>query len=293
MAAQEPAVPVRPGPPPLSPERPENAPTSSPRWPGWTAPVALVAALGATLFGGAVIGGISAAAGADIAKPPPAVVIVGTAFQDLAFVFSALLFARIVAPPRPWQFGLVRLGIGRWIGWALATWIFFLVVLAAWSSALGLHQRDDLPAQLGIDRSAVALVAVTVLVTVVAPICEELFFRGYFFTALRSWAGPWLAAVITGAVFGAIHGFSAPVGFLVPLGAFGFGLCLLYWRTGSLYPCMSAHALNNSFALGVTQHWLWWEVVTVMVAANAVIAVIVLSVGRGKGAAPRPAPALS
>ena len=74
------------------------------------------------------------------------------------------------------------------------------------------------------------------LITVFAPLGEELFFRGFFFGSLRNWRGPWLAAVLTGLVFGAIHAGSSPVGYLVPLAIFGIGLCLLYEWTGSLYP---------------------------------------------------------
>jgi membrane protease YdiL (CAAX protease family) len=105
---------------------------------------------------------------------------------------------------------------------------------------------------------------------VLAPVAEELFFRGYFFTALRNWKGVWPAAILTGVVFGAIHAGSAPVGYLVPLAVFGFALCLLYWRTGSLYPCIVLHALNNSLAFGVSQGW-GWEIPLVMLGANAVI----------------------
>ena len=31
------------------------------------------------------------------------------------------------------------------------------------------------------------------------------------------------------------------------------GLCLLYWRTQSIIPCMALHALNNSITFGVTK----------------------------------------
>ena len=54
-------------------------------------------------------------------------------------------------------------------------------------------------------------------------------------------------------MFGAIHAGSSDPAFLVPLGLLGMGLCLLYVRTGSLYPCVAAHALNNSIAFGVSQ----------------------------------------
>ena len=65
------------------------------------------------------------------------------------------------------------------------------------------------------------------------------------FTSLRNWKGTWPAAVITGLIFGGVHAGSAPALDLAPLAALGFGLCLLYRYSGSLYPCFGAHALNN------------------------------------------------
>jgi uncharacterized protein len=127
-------------------------------------------------------------------------------------------------------------------------------------------------------------VSVAVLVCVLAPIAEEFFFRGYFFSALRSWKGLWPAAVITGLVFGAIHIGSAPVPYLVPLAVFGFVLCLLYWRTGSLYPCIVLHALNNCLAFGVSQHWDW-QIPVVMAGALTMISAVILPLG---GLRPRP-----
>ena len=43
----------------------------------------------------------------------------------------------------------------------------------------------------------------------------------------------------------------------MPLAALGFGLCLLYRYTGSLYPCMVAHSLNNSIAFASLEGWGW------------------------------------
>jgi membrane protease YdiL (CAAX protease family) len=37
----------------------------------------------------------------------------------------------------------------------------------------------------------------------------------------------------------------------------GFGLCLLYRVTGSLYPCIAAHCVNNSLAFGSLENWSW------------------------------------
>jgi membrane protease YdiL (CAAX protease family) len=287
-----PLAPAAPGPPPDPPELPEGVERRPPRWPAWTAPLALFAALALTLFGGVVIALASAATGSELSKLPPAARIASVLFQDVALIASAVAFAALAARPRAWHFGLRRAPWRRFAGGLVAVWVGFFAFSAAWVNALGIEQRDRLPKELGVDESTAALVAVTVLVTVVAPIAEEVFFRGYFFAALRSWTGAWPAAAITGVVFGAIHAGSAPVGYLVPLAVFGFGLCVLYWQTGSLYPCIVLHALNNALALGVTEEWRWWQVLAVMAGANLLIAAILLPLARSSRGAPRPAAAL-
>jgi len=86
----------------------------------------------------------------------------------------------------------------------------------------------------------------------------------------------WPAAVITGLVFGAIHALSAEPVFLVPLAFFGSMLCLLYVRTGSLYPGVAVHALNNCTAFGVSQHWNFGEIALAVACSYALIAAIFL-----------------
>ena len=87
--------------------------------------------------------------------------------------------------------------------------------------AAGIHEKDELPKELGVDTSHLALAATAVLVCVIAPVAEEFIFRGYIFPALRNWKGLWPAVVLDGLIFGAIHAGSAPVGYLFPLALFG------------------------------------------------------------------------
>ena len=124
-----------------------------------------------------------------------------------------------------------------------------------------------------------ALVAVALLVCVMAPIAEELFFRGFVFTAFRRSLGLPVAAVLTGAIFGAIHLGGTEIEFIVPLAVFGVLLCLLYVWTDSLLPCIVLHALNNALALGVAEDWGAWTPLA-MVAAAAVCLSISLPVAR-------------
>ena len=97
--------------------------------------------------------------------------------------------------------------------------------------------------------------------------------------------------------FGLIHTGSSPVGYLVPLAFFGIGLCLLYQWTGSLYPSIALHALNNSIALGVNLDWSW-QIPAMMVGSTIAALGCAWLLARALGdrsaaqpAAPQPQPA--
>jgi membrane protease YdiL (CAAX protease family) len=259
-------------PPPMSSIAPDAGP---PPWKPWTAPAALGAALLLAIFGGLVVAIVGAIFGASIDDPPPSVTIVATFVQDGAFIGSALAFAGRAGPVPPARFGLRPVAIRKALGWMALAFGVYLACSAAWIALLDLHQQDTLPDELGVDKSTAALVSVCVLVTVVAPIAEELFFRGFFFGALRNWHGPWLAALLTGLVFGGIHAFGTPAGYLLPLAVLGFMLCVVRWRTGSLLPCMALHAINNGLAFGVSQDWVAWQVLLLIAGATAVVVLAV------------------
>ena len=135
--------------------------------------------------------------------------------------------------------------------------------------------------------------AAGIFVCVIAPIAEEFFFRGFVFGALRRMnvviagrnIGVWIAAIITGILFGLAHTGSASPQYLVPLGFLGFVLCIVRWRTGSLYPCMALHSINNSLALGVNQlNWNAGEILGLIVVALAVVGAITLPLAPRKPA---------
>jgi hypothetical protein len=92
-----------------------------------------------------------------------------------------------------------------------------------------------------------AYILAFILAAVVAPLVEETFFRGMLYTSMRSRMGVWPAAVLSGAIFAAVHP-TLPAGFL-PITALGVALALLREKTGSMLPSMICHGINNAVAL--------------------------------------------
>lgn len=303
MSSWKPPSADRPGPPPPRPElpegvwRPEPPPAPAPpqprdafpRWPLWSPFAGMLGALIVAVVGVGVIALVVELAGIDTTgDTPPGVTIGGTYVQDLALIGSALVLAHVLdAPVTPGKFGLRVPPVRAAVGWMLLAWICFFAFSAAWAAVIGITESDDLPDELGVDGSTAALVAVAILVCVLAPIAEELFFRGFCFTALRRTLGMLPAAALTGIIFGAIHLGGTDIEFIVPLMVFGFFLCLLYVWTDSLIPCIVLHALNNALALGVSEDWGAATAFAMVAAAVAVVLLVLPFARRAEsGAAP-------
>jgi membrane protease YdiL (CAAX protease family) len=90
-----------------------------------------------------------------------------------------------------------------------------------------------------------AFAANLVLFAVVAPIVEELTFRGVG-QSLLSFVGRWPSFLLVGIAFGVAHGLVEALLVLVP---FGIALAWLRDRTKSVVPGMVVHALFNAIAL--------------------------------------------
>lgn len=255
------------------PERPEGVPE---RRPGadrpWAAIWAIPIALAALVAGGLTYAVAAAIRGSLVDAPvhqagefgvalhgtPPLLTLAGTLAQDLALVLGAVLVAAAALGGRVTgaHFGLRPARVWSSVGFVVACYVAFILISAGWVTALGIKDRQNLVVELGTQDSVLALVAAGFLSCIMAPICEELFFRGFLFGALRK-HGLLVATAVSGVAFGLAHVASSPIGFIVPLAALGILMALLYERTGSLYPPMGLHALNNSIAFGVGDGRLW------------------------------------
>ena len=238
-----------PPPPPTRPELPEGA---APRWPAWYAGVGFLVALIATLI---VVGIVAAATGATADEESATFTVIATFLQGLIFIGTALLFASFTRKPKAEHFGLRPTRFWPAVGWAAAGIGTFYVAVAIYSAIVQPDAEQTVAQDLGADQGTFGMIAAGFMVICVAPVAEEFFFRGFFYKALRSRYSVLVAAGLDGLLFGSIHyDFSGADALLIlpPLGALGFIFCLVYERTGSLYPVIALHALNNAIAYGVT-----------------------------------------
>ena len=185
--------------------------------------------------------------------PVPLWAPLATLIQDAALIGAALLFSSIYARGlTPASFGLRPTRLWPAVGWTLLAWAAFLALTAIYVNIVGQPDQQELTRDLKDESSTAALIGYAVLLAFVAPLCEEFFFRGFMFGVLRERIGVAGGALVTGLIFGGVHATGSPVETLGVLVVLGVLLCLLYWRTGSLLPCIALHALNNGISFVVT-----------------------------------------
>jgi membrane protease YdiL (CAAX protease family) len=90
------------------------------------------------------------------------------------------------------------------------------------------------------------LLAFTLIV--LAPLGEEIVFRGFFYRGLSSGLGPFAAIIITAATWSALHA-QYELFFMAQIFAFGIFLGWIRWRSQSLILAMILHAAINALAL--------------------------------------------
>jgi uncharacterized protein len=131
---------------------------------------------------------------------------------------------------------------------AYLVYIGFAIVIAA----LIQPEQEDLTRELGFHENAFGAVAAALLIVIAAPLSEEIFFRGFMFAGIRRSAPFWVAAACSAAVWGLFH-YTGPGswGVCLQLAIFGVILAWLYERTGSIWPTIAVHMLNNALAFAI------------------------------------------
>ena len=162
----------------------------------------------------------------------------------------ALGFAGGLSSPRSALRGLGLRGFaGSALGIAALTYLAYIVFAAVYATLVQ-PEQEDVTRDLGFDEGGVGPIIAGVLIIALAPLSEEMFFRGFMYGGLRRTLPVWAAAAVSGGVFGLLH-YTGPdsIGVVPQLAVLGVLLAWLYERTGSLWPPILLHTINNAIAL--------------------------------------------
>jgi hypothetical protein len=95
----------------------------------------------------------------------------------------------------------------------------------------------------GAEAAPYTAVAILLSAVIIAPFCEETFFRSFLFQGMRLRINVWLAVVLSAILFGIGHGDPGSLALLIVI---GLVLAMLRWRTRSIWPGIALHMLNNA-----------------------------------------------
>ncbi|UCC32595.1 MAG: CPBP family intramembrane metalloprotease, partial [Phycisphaerales bacterium] len=98
--------------------------------------------------------------------------------------------------------------------------------------------------------------SVVVLIALIPAVCEELLFRGFLLSGLRSSARKWTAIVVSAAVFGVFHFFLFKFAVTAALGVLLGYVC---WQSRSIVPAMTAHFLHNAIGAYSAVNPAWFQ----------------------------------
>ncbi len=99
---------------------------------------------------------------------------------------------------------------------------------------------------MGVTFQLLPAASVFVLIAVIPAFCEELLFRGFLLSSLRTSARKWTAIIAAAAIFGVFHFFLFKFAVTASLGVLLGYLC---WQSRSVVPAIIAHLLHNSIGV--------------------------------------------
>jgi membrane protease YdiL (CAAX protease family) len=143
--------------------------------------------------------------------------------------------------PRSHRRALIAVASCLWL-----TYIVFELATQTWQMQGGTGSEQLLPRELVLNPSLVAIIGTVLVWSILVPISEEIFFRGFLYAALRARYGVGIGMIVSAAAFALVH----PYGWRGLVVIFADGLLFAYGfeKTGSLLPGMTVHGLILFFS---------------------------------------------
>lgn len=211
------------------------------------------------IFAGLTLG--SAAGGGGETEIPleqkfkPEALIVSIFFQFLLMGMACAFVARRISQSewlglhwRQWWMSFAIAPVSVFCMWCLMGFL----AISGWNGWLekvfDIESLQESVKLLKEAKDPVVLALMAVAAVLVAPVAEEIVFRGYLYPAAKRFCGPVGGIIFSSLVFAAAHG---NVVALLPLFILAVLLCLIYEFTGSIWANISVHFLFNAATVAV------------------------------------------
>ena len=171
------------------------------------------------------------------------------AIFSLLLGICVFLFASLLRGRKPVSlFGLSRLSPHKILGWSVAAFLvaYTAMIGVAYAQQYFIGKEEDLQevvkTLMGSDNPALkAILAISAMI--VAPLVEEILFRGYLYAVIKRYSGCCFAGITTSLLFAVVHG-NLPG--IMPLFTLAIILTLAYELTGCLWVPIATHSLFNT-----------------------------------------------
>jgi uncharacterized protein len=182
--------------------------------------------------------------------------VLDTVLMDIIVFLFILYFVVVKYKQRITALGISLKNIMKNLWIALSGYIAFLPILAIIFSSVIFAAKalNYTPAPEPIyelvfkEQRPVLLTIISVMVVFFGPVIEEIFFRGFLYSALKKSLNMTKAMVISAFIFSLLH--TNVLGF-APIMALGVFLAYLREKTGSLIPSIVVHIIHNTALTGV------------------------------------------
>lgn len=149
------------------------------------------------------------------------------------------LFYEEVEERKPWSLAFVPFFV-----MGLTTIIYVLVLESFFPKLFdSFINAPNIMEDLNFSENPVAYILLFISIVLLAPVVEEIVFRGILFNLLNKKRGLLFSMIVSSVFFGILHAET-----MFPTAVIGFVLCFIYQKTGSLKLSMAGHMFNNLVA---------------------------------------------
>ncbi|MFC1655241.1 lysostaphin resistance A-like protein [Patescibacteria group bacterium] len=149
------------------------------------------------------------------------------------------------------DFAFKWIGTGKTILWIIMAYLFFLglsilliiIFFSLGIEALGFEKQSSIFEIFGTDPFGIFIAVLIALV--IAPVVEEIFFRGFVLQTLAKRISPFWGVVLTALIFASVHfEFQS----IMPLLILSVVLNVIFVKTKSIWPGILFHVFNNTIS---------------------------------------------